>query len=542
MSSTDGPTSDASPADAPPAFRTPGQIRVHAFRQILIWPVLLEEGWGESAAEPAGRARQLSSWAESFQEHGWEERPMLVPGAAPPPAGVTTPEACDPTYEEIVYFHPYIRDLLYGDGHESVDDRVVRRLVRRDLSRTDVYLHESGSQARYTFRTPRVELYLCKPLTALLVVELAWDPMLAPDAPGTTVDDRSPPLAGASQLTLADVLLLQRRLRQAYPPYFDRDHDTAGGCPAHVVLTGVAPDGKTPRRIASDFQRHRTHWARQTQIGAEPPVAEHWRQLLAPIEPFRKRGETRRGFRQIVDDRIPSMVYLAVDDPRSIAPGDFDRLTWCEDGGSNPTPYSEQFLADDRRRYQYDRFWRDKADHDRPGSLEFTTRYLCSGFNFVAVGRAGNGFFDNLVLDHWRRHYLRLGMLAHFQRAALLKFADDMGEAVKLLKGLAPQQELDSPAFRDRVQSLQMTYLKFLARAWFSEASSQLQGQELFAWWSKLLGTPGLFAEVDTINDEIHSVLNTRYSQRLDEHGLLISILAIVVSLAALVVSIIALG
>ncbi|MFO0869071.1 MAG: hypothetical protein U0935_08955 [Pirellulales bacterium] len=495
------------------AARDARQIPVQAFRQILLWPVLLEYTGYAADTDDTPHQGQLDAWIKCLSAKGWRERELL------PPGGPITPmrSGNDATFEEVVYFHPFIRDFYYGDGAETPADRVLRRLVRDDIAYCDLHLESPHSPPSFRFRVPRVELYLCKPLVAMLVIELVWDEPVhrAIEGKESRVDSGRQP-----DLSLADVLRIQRRVRQVYPPFF-RDAGQAGHCPERIAFRGEREGLPDQVVVESNFERARPHWAGQTQQGAEPPVAWHWLKLLEPLKPFLRRGESQRTFRQIVDDRIPSMVYLSVDDPRSISPGDMDRLVWCEDPGRGPYPYANEFLAVDRARHVYDRYWSTDRDNDRPDELELTTRYLCSGFHFVALGRHGNWFFDTLILDHWRRHYLRIGMLAHFHRAALLKFADEMGEAVKLLKGLSPRHELDSAAFLSRVQALQMTYLKFLARVWFSEVSNQLQGQELFRWWSGMLGNDRLFQEVDVINDEIHSVMTNRYNQRLSENAMM---------------------
>lgn len=511
-----------------PAARNARHIPVFAFRQILMWPVLLEHGDRAADADDAPHQGQLKAWVDCLTEKGWREKELL------PPAGPIAParQGNEATYEEVVYFHPFIRDFFYGDGTEPPSERVMRRLVRDDIAFLDLHL-ESPQSPEFRFRVPRVELYLCKPLVAMLVVEVVWDESLnvAPDPSTPTTGEPSRP-----RLSLADVLCIQRRIRQVYPPFFASDK--AGHCPKRIVFRADENNQPGEMVFESDFDRPRCCWAGQTQQGAEPPVAWHWRKLLEPLRPFLRRGEMQRSFRQIVDDRIPSMVYLSVDDPRSISPGDMDRLVWCEDSGRSPFPYAGEFLGGERAKHVYDRYWSLDKEADRAGELELTTRYLCSGFQFVALGRHGNWFFDELILDHWRRHYLRIGMFAHFHRAALLKFADEMGEAVKLLKGLAPRREMDNSPFLTRIQTLQMTYLKFLARAWFSEVSNQLQGQELFRWWSGMLGNDRLFQEVDAINDEIHSAMNNRYNQRLSEHGMLWSIGGWVVAVASLFVAV----
>src|SRR5262249_3584099 len=158
--------------------------------------------------------------------------------------------------------------------------------------------------------------------------------------------------------------------------------------------------------------------------------------------------------------------------------------------------FSEEFLKKSRADHAYERFWRPTPDHDRDDH-QLNTRYLCSGYQFMAIGSIKNSFFAHTILGHFRRHYFKMGLIVHFHRSALLKFPDELAEVIKLLRGKGPQAELADPAFREKVVVLQMTFLKFRSRSWFAEVSNQLQGGELFAWWSQRLGSDKLFREVD---------------------------------------------
>lgn len=476
------------------------EIPVFGYRQILIWPLLLKElipatteaAEAETADVDGKRrgpmGRQLERWVSALtgqcdaQPAAWFERELLPlhPTAQDQfdqhPPGLSS----EPTYEEFVYFHPFVRDFLYGNGLDQ-SDPIMRCLEREDVRFAQVEL-EDGRQVE--LEVPRVELYLCKPLVAMLVVEVVL--------PGH-----------AGPISLDKTLKLQSQLRQLYPPYF----------------MGPAPEapGNCPRRVAwldesrnvlqqSDYLAGRETFARCVHQTAEPPAAAHWQWLLDPLSPLAHTDPHRWSYQQIVDDRIPGMTYLAVDNPRQITDGDFDRLTFCDLGGQAPYPFSETFLAAGRQQHAYDRFWRRMPDHDVP-DLELTTRYLCSGYQFVVIGRQGSWFFRNIIPAHFRRHYFRMGLIVHYHRAALLKFADDLAETIRALREIEHDCEFQAPHFRDKVSDLQQTFLKFRSRTWFTEVSNQLQGQELFAWWSRLLKNADLFAQVDAGCQGLHATL-----------------------------------
>lgn len=458
------------------------EIAVHRYHQILIWPLLLKQ------ADIRTERRQFEAWLERLKPVWGVPQPMRQRLSAPP----DTPE-----YEEIIYFHPFVRDFLYGDGEDNADQRALVRLRRDDVQYAEITLADNDGTPAETLRLTvrRVELYLCKPLVALLVVEVEHNPQRL--------------VTGGPPLSLEAALKIQSQFRQCYPPYFKAVSEKliAGNCPVEVRWLGARNDVLAK----SDFDSERSRFAEFTRVGAEPPVASHWEWLLKPLRPFQTAAPSTDssgpGFvQQIVDDRIPGMTYLAVDQPREISEGDFDRLTFCDIGGHARFPFSEEFLGPNRTRHSYDRFWRPTPDHDL-ANFELSTRYLCSAHQFVLIGRSGNEFFDDVLPGHFRCHYFRMALILHYQRAALLKFQDEMAEAVKLVRGQSPEQEFSNVIFRERVTYLQGTFLKFRTRSWFSEVSNQTQGHELFSWWEKLLGNELLFRQVDEASQRLYAAL-----------------------------------
>jgi hypothetical protein len=475
------------------------EIRVYSYRQILIWPLLLK------TKEPARSGTQFEQFIE-WLKPAWQTAETL-PKKVIDADALGNPTSNEPNYEEMVYFHPFVRDFLYGDGHDGdQDERALRRLRRSDIASLEIELADSGEKPM-RFETPRVELYLCKPLVALLVVEVNW------------------PAEGGGVMTLETALKIQSQLRQAYPPYFAGA--APGNCPKRVTFLMKNRD-----KIESNFGVGRQEFAEFVHAGAEPPLARHWRWLLEPLEPFKSVDpplfQPGSGYyQQIVDDRIPGMTYLAVDDPRLISQGDFDRLCFCDLAGDASFPFSEHFLAKGRDKLVYDRFWRPTPDHDTAKD-QFDTRYLCSGFQFLVIGRKATWFFDNIIPSHFRRHYFRIGLIVHFHRAALLKFKDEIAEAIKLVKKQTPAEEFGNREFRERITYLQMTFLKFRSRCWFTEVSNQLQGGEMFAWWSRLLGNPELFEEVDDASKRLYEGMSEYETKSLSKaafYGLPITIL-----------------
>lgn len=83
----------------------------------------------------------------------------------------------DHHYPEIVYFHPFVRDFLYGDGSPKIEMRTLRRFKRIDLTEVEVAI-DPGSKSltscfRVVLRVENAELLLIRPRIAVLVLEVS---------------------------------------------------------------------------------------------------------------------------------------------------------------------------------------------------------------------------------------------------------------------------------------------------------------------------------------------------------------------------------
>lgn len=200
-------------------------------------------------------------------------------------------------------------------------------------------------------------------------------------------------------------------------------------------------------------------------------------------------------YRQIEYYRMPLMGLLAVDEPRAVSRNDFIRLGLVV-GGAEALPYSERHVADFEQRYCYDRFWCEVGPSPN-------TRYMASGQALIVVGDAQSKYFlhpESGVLAQFRHQHFLLFLIAHFQRAALLMFADRLAEALKRLDlGSADSVKRFKRAIRQNFE----IFLRFSHRYWFHEVSEQSQARSLFDLTVNHLKLDALYGEV---KDRIYSM------------------------------------
>ncbi len=161
------------------------------------------------------------------------------------------------------------------------------------------------------------------------------------------------------------------------------------------------------------------------------------------------------------------------------------------------------------------------------------TRWLCSGYGFVAVGADGDSFYTGQIQENFHHHYFRMGLIAHFHRASLLILRDALADATKLAAG-GPR--------RAAITAVQERMVEFRSRYWFREVSTQLQGQEIFRWWSDRLGNQELFEQVSDDIDAAASLVRTEDAEGLTRLALFIAAVGLVMTFLAVVVGALALG
>jgi hypothetical protein len=395
-------------------------------------------------------------------------------------------------YFEFVSFLPFVQRFLYGEMGLEGRRSPIHVFRRRDVDALRV-IFETG-EAPITLKVAHTDLYFFYDIDAAI---LAFE-FYANDLPLAVAQDAV------------------YRIGRAYPPFWERNGQ-GGHCPALVELLGA--DGRTLAQ--SDYEK-RTEYLCYTGAHTAPRVAAHWEYLIRPLVPAHdseKQGMVR--YKQIEDQRIPVMSYLAVDDPHALSRGDFIRLGLVtKPGEAGSLPYAERFLRDFEYRYCYDRYWEEVAP-----TAWAHTRYLCSGHAFTMIGSARERYFTDQetgLLGHFRHQYFRLGLIAHFHKAALLILSERFGGG-----GQADlRAETSVRGFGREVRRTLETFLRFSHRYWFHEVSNQPQARDLFTMWSKHLGNDQLFTDVRNELHDINTYLDSSRAKKLADTGVRLGVVA----------------
>lgn len=444
-------------------------ISLTVFRQILILPATLTDGPAEKISDAiqdiADRLEAGSKWKE-IHDH------LAYLGEAKDQSA----------YAEFVYFHAYIQDFLYDKPptDEKATKRPLRLFQRDDPGTLVVEVSikkkvlglgddddETSAVVEASLNIERLCLYLFELGVAILVVEVAtdFDPMVKED--------------GASKrLSLAHAQTLQNALRRLYPPYFHPNTDDTfwpNNIPEYPVRREWL---NNPVEATKPSQ-----WIEHVAKTRRNPIDPVWSAMLAPLA---VEGEPETGFgtwRQIIDERIPSMVFLGVRDGAAIDEGDFARLCFLDEPGAG-YPYAKDFLRGYKKKHFNDRHWYGTSG----------TRYMFSGYSMVMLGTGDpskkDDYFHYTLAGHFRRHYFQMGLLIQLQFAALLALSHRVSKAVETKKSGGDAE------FRKEMLALEGLFLEFEQRYWFSQISNQLQAREMYDLWLERTNVATVYHEV----------------------------------------------
>ncbi|RIX81667.1 hypothetical protein D3H34_10245 [Acidovorax cavernicola] len=429
------------------------------FRQALLWPLRLVPAPGAAPSHhgPWHVLRDMgeaSPWREEVDEYTGDSGRFH-----------------ERHYNEFVSFLPYVQRFLYGEGRSREQahgtaagndgDSPMRVFRRRDIA--SVRLVARPGEAPITLDVIHCDLYFFFDIDVVLLnLEV-----------------------GTDHLSLAQAQDLLYRFGRAYPSGWEPD-----GAALHCMTSVEWLDVEGRVLAASDAQQRDAFLSHVAQHRA-PRIAAHWAYLMQPLVSDHSDDPGVLRYRQIEYYRMPVMAYLSLDDPRRLTRDDFVRLALVTGAGGADAhlPYAEHHLADFEHKYCYDRFWVNAGAAPN-------TRYLCNGHALIVVGDARSEFFccrDRGVLAQFRHQHFLLFLIAHFQKASLLMFSDQLVEA---LKKLDIRSTPSVKQFKRAIRASFERFLRFTHRYWFHEISEQAQVRALSHMCATHLRLDPLYDEV----------------------------------------------
>jgi hypothetical protein len=437
---------------------------VREFRHMLLWPLQL---------------RRLG--AGSGHTTHWEAlRAKPGPWKAVRDNLLVDDESCQIGYREFVYFLPYVQRFLYGIGEaESQTPSSLQMFKRDDIAAVHVRLREDCAPIEFKVERTRLTFFYDVDI-ALLAFEIV-----------------------GRDIPLADAIETMDRFGRPYPPSWESPNQAA-----HCTWQVEFLDANGRLLSASDYGDREKYLSLVRDI-KQTPLSLHWENLLKPMVPAYLGGGTVQYY-QIENKRIPTMSYLAFDEPRALSRGDTARIAFgTKWGPSNTLPYSEKYLANFEQQYCYDRFWN---GDDAESSMN--TRYTLCGPQFAMITKHEDACRD--LVPNFRHQFFQIGVIANFHKAALLDLSNRFSIAVERLR----VGDYDSVRlFKQNVREALELFLRFNHRYWFHEISNQMLAADIYKRWSHQLGSDALYAEVREEARDINEYLDADRTRRSSDNA-----------------------
>jgi len=437
----------------------PQEKTVREFRHMLLWPLQLRR------LGPA--CRQKTHWDALADNPGpWKKvhDNLLVDD-----------ESCQLGYREFVYFLPYVQRFLYGFGEaESQTPSSLHMFKRDDIRAVHVRLREDSAPIEFGVERLRLIFFYDVDI-AILAFEIV-----------------------GRDIAIADAIEIMDRFGRPYPPSWETPTQAA-----HCTWQVEFLDANGRLATVSDYGDRDKYLSLVRDI-KQTPLSLHWENLLKPMVPAYLGGGMVQYY-QIENKRIPTMSYLAFDEPRRLSRGDMARIAFAAKWGPSETlPYAEKFLADFEAKYCYDRFW----NGDDPESA-MNTRYTLCGPQFAMITKHGDACRD--LVQNFRHQFFQIGVLTNFHKAALLDLSNRFSIAVERLR----VGDHDSVrVFKASVREALELFLRFSHRYWFHEISNQLLAADLYKRWSHQLGSDALYDDVREEARDINEYLDADRTRR----------------------------
>jgi CorA-like Mg2+ transporter protein len=445
---------------------------VRDFHHTLLWPITL---------------RPLKREPGSDVVHYWE---MLKRNPGPwkyvDDTLLIEDESCLAGYEEFVYFLPYVQRFLYGVGDEGRGAQSsLYAFTRDDIASVEINI--SATSAPIPLTVLRARLYFFYDVdVAVAVLEVA-----------------------GKDIPLEDAVEIMDRFGRPYAPAWDGENQGAH-CPHRVAFFGH--DGGLLTQ--SDYG-DREKFIDLVRAERQTPLSMHWEYFLSPLMPAYLPGGVIK-YHQIENKRIPIMSYLSFDDPTALSRGDMTRIAFAAKWGDSETlPYATKFLHDFEAEYCYDRYWSPEENQDN-----MLTRYFFCGVSFSMITKVNR---NTTLLRQYRHQFYQIGLIANFNKAALLSLSNRFSRAVERLN----VRDYESvKQFKKHVRETLEVFLRFNHRYWFHEISNQVQASDFFKRWSHQLGSDALYQEVREEARDINEYLDADRTRKQTDNAMRLTVVS----------------
>ncbi len=385
-----------------------------------------------------------------------------------------------PAYQDMIFFHPFVRRIFFDTAGVGASDNEVEALLRCyhiPLSPENklFFMAEDLREREAELEVTDLRLFLFANGIGILAIGVE-----------------------ASNLPVSKALWINEMMRKVYPSSGRQLRE--GRSPSRVTLSVETPYGRT-QVVEATFEN-------SAMIGFLPPVSGLITSLLYFAD--YKRGE----YEPVLDERTIVYSYMSID-PKSVPENFhkteeydilFSRALYVDHAGDDYR-YARGFTKRLMEQQVYRRW-------SHQGTLYGFTSYsnvtLCFGTFDCDDHQLSEGFLIHRMFDS--RYYL-MAIIALFYRATLLDFAERVALVSRRLYVDFQDARLSEQNI-ERTNLLRYEFLVFSNYWHFDELANKDEESEHFRMLSAVYDITSMKMEVEREIDKLNSSLHEYYTTR----------------------------
>ena len=443
-------------------------------------------------------------------------------------------------YQEYIYFHPYVRDILFQIGKNRSSDSKGKNQRQRDNLSPICYYEFRSQDDQFTRGKLKIEYRsgfgnnapietISYPVTHLAIHEFFNDiAIMAIQVTQEAGEDiREKPfwkqcvaIEGfrRDRLICRDALKfneLARKIYLSFPEQF-----TEGKIPRSVKLELGSKENSIDYTKAHTFSEDKFKYKKINPVKSEI-IDGLVGEFLGYDKPVDK------SFHGLLDDRMVVFTFLCfagelkskcretIDEHEAL----FSRIMYVDQAGEGYA-YQKKFIRKKMSHLVYRRW-------SNGGSLYGYTRYSSAYTGF------GDFFGDKLFQD-FNSMYYQLALISLYYRSSLIDFSDKVANTTKQLVNKKDRSHCRNS--RKGFLRLKENFMQFSNRYWFQEVTNQDQGIEIFELYKKSFDFETMYKQIKDEIDRGDEYLNTLqqielnvFTRNFSRYGLVLAGLAILV-------------
>lgn len=155
----------------------------------------------------------------------------------------------------------------------------------------------------------------------------------------------------------------------------------------------------------------------------------------------------------------------------------------------------------------------------------YGTAYGVSRYSLVAL-TGEDGFASSVLAAHMRTLYARMMELVIVQRASVLVFSEEIKNVT-----------IDEKVQKKGISALYREYIKFINQIYFRDVTAQDQGVELYDLMQKSLSIDNHIKDLDNEMEELHSLADIGYNQKMNSQMLKLTKVALIFSVFSILIA-----